>query len=84
MWALIFLVTCSQTSAVVKLSKEKLEFYIRTYACLMRAIGMDVFRDRNDIFNESFLLRNIQIMVRVGNDLLTKKRFCLLQFGYEF
>ena len=42
---------------------------------------MDVFRDRNDIFNESFLLRNIQIMVRVGNDLLTKKRFCLLQFG---
>ena len=56
----------------VESTLEKLEFYIRTYACLMRAIGMDTFRERNDLFNESFLLSNIRIMVRVGNDLLTK------------
>ena len=39
---------------------------------------MDVFKERSDVFNEHFLLRNVQLMVRVGNELLTKRRFCQL------
>ena len=49
---------------VLELTLDKLEFLIRTYACLMRSIGMDVFRQQNEIFSESYLVKNISIMVK--------------------
>ena len=55
---------------VLELTLDKLEFLIRTYACLMKSIGMDVFRQQNEIFSESYLVKNISIMVK-GKNLFT-------------
>ena len=49
---------------VLESTLDKLEFLIQTYACLMRSIGMDVFRQQNEIFSESYLVKNISIMVK--------------------
>ena len=45
----------------------------------MRAIGMDAFRaHQTDYFTDSYICKQIQAIVNIGNDLLTRRRFCPL------
>ena len=57
---------------------KKIEFLIRTYSCLMRGIGVDAFRT-HPIFSDTFISKQIVAVVGIGNELLTRKRFCALQ-----
>ncbi|CBY37429.1 unnamed protein product, partial [Oikopleura dioica] len=57
---------------------KQLEFRLRTYKCLMRAIGLETFT-KNSYFDDAFLSRQLNVIVNISNEFLTKKRFCALE-----
>jgi hypothetical protein len=58
--------------SAVYVTLKKIEFLVKTYCCLMRAIGMDTFRN-HPIFNDNFISKQITAVVTIGNEVLTRK-----------